>query len=74
MTIEDLRDRLRFGDLAVITELTIKRGLNNGKGFSYNYVQRVLEPTDPRTNDDILAIAREIVDFRETMAHKTVKA
>lgn len=57
---------LELGDIARITKLTKLMRLGpDAKGFSYDYVKRVLDEDDPRQNADILSIARDLVAARE---------
>lgn len=57
---------LALGDIAQITKLTKQLRLGpEGKGFSYDYVKRVLDERDPRQNDDILVIAQRMVADRK---------
>lgn len=57
---------LALGDIAQIKKLTTMLRMGpERKGFSYDYVKRVLDEHDPRQNEEILAIARDLVAARE---------
>ena len=57
--------QLIYGDIAQVVKLTKLRRLNNGKGYSYDYVQACLDAKDVRSNADIIGIAWELVAARE---------
>lgn len=59
---------LEKGALTKLVALTKARGLNNGKGFSYDYVKLVLNPNNKRTNTAILALAQEMVQAHDKAA------
>lgn len=56
---------LQRGDLPTITKLTKLRRLNDGKGYSYAHVKACLDENNPRTNDEIEALALELRQTRK---------
>lgn len=41
-TMEQLRPHLKSGDLRELEEISKKSGMNNGKGYSYSYIVKVV--------------------------------
>lgn len=62
----------KYGDIGVITELTKKKGLNNGEGYSRSYVEKVLNGY--RTNEEITTLATNYINARETAFNELQKA
>ena len=56
---------LQHGDLPQITKITKLLRLNDGKGYTYQYVKECLNANNERQNEEILAIARDLVAARE---------
>lgn len=67
MSIEEVRASLRVGDITYLQELTVKRKLNNGKGFTYDYVRRVFSENDTRFNSDVFELAVEYLSQRQKL-------
>lgn len=67
MSIEEVRTSLRAGDITYLQELTVKRKLNNGKGFSYDYIRRVFSKNDPRYNAEVVDLASEYLSQRQKL-------
>ena len=63
-SLKQINEWLRQGDIGWISELTKYRRLNNGKGYSYDYVRRVLDIDDPRHNNEIMEVAKEVAQMR----------
>lgn len=57
--------QLQHGDLPQITKLTKLLKLNGGQGYTYQYVKECLNANNERQNEEILAIARDLVAVRE---------
>ena len=55
-------DDIRRGDATLVASISQARGLNDGKGFTRDYVSEVLNGT--RNNADISAIHSEVVAMR----------
>lgn len=62
---KDNYPQLQHGDLPQITKITKLLGLNDGKGYTYQYVKECLNANNERQNEEILAIARDLVAARE---------
>lgn len=50
------------GDAMAVSRVTQARGLNHGKGYTWRYVNEVLNGS--RKNDDISAIHAELIALR----------
>lgn len=58
--------QLQHGDLPQITKLTKLLRLGpTGQGYTYQYVKECLNANNERHNEEILAIARDLVAARE---------
>jgi hypothetical protein len=62
----------KYGDLGVITELTKAKGLNEGKGYSRSYVEKVLN--GDRTNEAIMTLATNYLKAKEQAFEQLQKA
>ncbi|MBS1939876.1 MAG: hypothetical protein JST38_03255 [Bacteroidetes bacterium] len=57
---------LQHGDLPQITKITKLLRLGpKGQGYTYQYVKECLNANNERQNEEILAIARDLVAARE---------
>jgi hypothetical protein len=60
-----MRNGLEYGDITMVQRMAAARKLGrNGKGFSYDYIKRVLSPRDTRKNEVITALHQELIALR----------
>lgn len=65
---------LKPGEISRVVKLCKQRRHGpERKGFSFDYVRRVLDENDPRTNDVISEVAREVMNARKK-AEKMMEA
>lgn len=50
------------GDVTLVASISLARGLNKGKGYSFKYVRDVLK--ERRTNAEVTAIHNEVIAMR----------
>ena len=58
-----ISEELEYGDKARIVELTKTKGLNEGNGYSYIMVVKVLR--GERENESIVALVKEFIENRK---------
>ena len=58
-------ERSKIGDVQLVSEMSKFRGLNNGKGFSVDYVMKVKNKV--RKNENIIKLFIEVIENRQEL-------
>ncbi len=61
----DITTDAKIGDSTLVRDLTIKRGLNKGKGYSLTLVNQV--KVGKRNNTEVSELFREVIENRNQL-------